>query len=179
MGDFGRFLIDCLAYIWPFRIVREWERGGYMVMGKWRREVGPGCYVVVPFFMDVHEISVAEAICGTPRLDITLKDRSTLSFSASATVQVVNVTKAVLSVDEYKETIRELLAAVLAEKLAEVDAERLAPDKRGRLMADLRRWVAEAAEPYGVDVKRVVFTSFLQNAKAHRLIIDQSSPVQW
>lgn len=179
MGDFGRFLLDCFAYIWPFRIVREWERGGFLVFGRWKKEVGPGCYFVVPFFMDVHDISIAEAICGTPRLDITLKDRSTLSFSASATVKVTDVTKAVTGVEEYKETIRELLAAVLAEKLADVDADRLAPDKRGRLLTDLRRWVQAEAEPYGVEVRNVRFTSFLQNAKAHRLIIDQTSPVEW
>lgn len=179
MGEAFAQIVEFIKMLWPLRIVRQWERAGFMVCGKWKREVGPGLYCVLPWFMDVHEISVAEAICGTPRLDITLKDRSTLSFSASATVQVVDVSKAVVGVDEYKETIRELLAAVLAERLADVDAERLAPDKRGRLMSDLRKWVADAAEPYGVEVKRVVFTSFLQNAKAHRLIIDQASPAQW
>lgn len=179
MGEAFDRLLQFIQMLWPLRLVRQWERAGFLVNGKWTKEVGPGVYWVVPWFMDVHEISVAEAICGTSRLDITLKDRSTLSFSASATVQVVDVTKAVCNVDDYKETIRELLAAVLAEKLADVDADRLLPDKRGRLMSDLRKWVAERAEPYGVEVRAVVFTSFLQNAKAHRLIIDQGSPAQW
>ncbi|HUQ70673.1 MAG TPA: SPFH domain-containing protein [Planctomycetaceae bacterium] len=165
--------------LWPIRMVQQWERGGLMVNGKWKREVGPGIYWVIPWFMHVEERSMAEAICGTPRLDITLKDRSTLSFSASATVQVVDVSKAVCTVDTYQETIRELLAAVLAEKLAEVDADRLLPENRRRLIADLKRWVQVEAEPYGVEIKAVRFTSFLQNAKAHRLIIDQTSPTEW
>jgi regulator of protease activity HflC (stomatin/prohibitin superfamily) len=179
MGELVKLLIDALQFAWPFRRVLEWERGGWMVCGHWRREVGPGVYFVIPWFIDVHEISVAEAICGTPRQDITLKDGTTLSFTASATVQVVDVSKAVCTVDEYRETVQELVAAVLAERLAEVDADRLLPDKRGRLMADLKRWVADEAKEYGVEVKRVRFTSLMQNVKAHRLIIDQGSPVPW
>lgn len=172
-------IVEFIKMCWPLRTVGPWERGGLIVCGKWKREVGPGVYWVFPYFMDVHEISVAEAICGTPRLDITLKDRSTLSFSASATVQVTDVTKAVCVVDDYKETIRELLAAVLADKLADVDADRLLPDKRGRLLADLRKWTQAEAEPYGIEVKAIRFTSLLQSVKSHRLIIDQANPAQW
>lgn len=179
MGDAFAKIVELVQMLWPIRMVLPWERGGLLVCGRWTREVGPGIYFVIPWFMNVHEISVVEAICGTPRLDITLRDKSTLSFSASATVQVVDVSKAVCTVDNYSETIRELLAAVLAERLADVDAERLAPENRRRLIADLKRWVQEAAEPYGVECKAIRFTSFLQNTRAHRLIIDQSSPVEW
>jgi regulator of protease activity HflC (stomatin/prohibitin superfamily) len=102
-----------------------------------------------------------------------------LSFAASATVRVVDVKAALNAVDNYTETVQELLGAVLADKLAEVDADRLTPQKRGRLFADLRRWVAEEAIPYGIEVKRVRFTSFITNAKAHRLIIDTQQAVNW
>lgn len=179
MGEFLRALIDAAAYIWPFRIVKPWERGGFLVCGHWWKEVGPGIYPVVPWFMDVHAISVAEAICGTGRQDITLSDGSTLSFAASATARVCNVKLAVCSVDEYQTTTQELLAAVLADKLAEVDAGRLTSEKRGRLFADLKRWVAEEAKGYGVEVSKVRFTSFVLNVKTHRLLIDQSTAPVW
>jgi regulator of protease activity HflC (stomatin/prohibitin superfamily) len=179
MGELVRLIIDCIAYVWCFRIVNEWERAGRLVCGRWVSEKGPGWYWNVPFFMEIHEVSVAEAICGTSRQDITLSDGSTLSFSATATCRVIDVRLAVCSVDDYRETTRELLASVLADKLAEVDAARLAPDKRGRLFADLKRWVADEAKGYGVEISKVRFTSFLVNTKSHRLIIDQASPVEW
>lgn len=179
MTDFLRLLLDAIAYIWPFRIVKEWERGGYLVVGRWWREVGPGIYPVVPWFTEVVEASCAEAIVGTGRQDITLSDGSTLSFAATATVGVIDVRKALVAVDSYTETMRELLSSVLADKLAEVDAARLTPEKRGRLFADLRRWVAAEAEPYGIEVRSVRFVSFITNAKAHRLLIDQQSGMEW
>lgn len=179
MGELVRLLIDVCQFLWPFRRVSEWERGGWLVCGRWKNEVGPGVYFVIPWFIDIHEVSIAEAICGTARQDITLQDGSTLSFSATATCRVVDVKQAVCSVDDYRTTTQELLASVLADKLAEVDAARLAPDKRGRLFADLKRWVAEEAKGYGVEVSKVRFTSFLVSTKTHRLIIDQGSPAQW
>lgn len=179
MTDFLRLLLDAIAYVWPLRIVKEWEQGIYLVCGRFWREVGPGIYPVLPWFTDVVETSVAEAIVGTGRQDITLADGSTLSFAATATVGVTDVRKALVAVDSYTETMRELLSSVLADKLAEVDASRLAPEKRGRLFADLRRWVAAEAEPYGIDVRSVRFVSFLTNAKAHRFLIDQQSGMEW
>ena len=179
MGDLWKALVDSIAYIWPFRLVQQWERGGYMVCGRWWKEVGPGVYPVVPWFTNVHEISIAEAICGTSRQDITLSDGTTLSFSATCTARVVNVKLAICSVDEYQTTTQELLASVLADKLAEVDAARLSFEKRGRLFADLKRWVAEEARGYGVEVSKVRFTSFVVNVKTHRLLIDQATPAVW
>lgn len=179
MTEFLRLILDAVAYVWPLRIVHQWERGGYLVLGRWWREVGPGLYPVIPWFTEVIEASIAEAIVGTGRQDITLSDGSTLSFQATATVAVVDVRLALVAVDSYTETIRELLSSVLADKLAEVDAARLSSEKRGRLFADLKRWVATEALAYGVEVRLVRFTSFLTNVKSHRFIIDQASMAEW
>lgn len=179
MSDFLRILLDSIEYLWPLRRVEEWERGGYYVLGRWWREVKPGIYFVVPWFSDIKTASFAEAIVGTGRQDITLSDGSMLSFSATATVRVVDLKAALNAVDEYTETMRESLASVLADKLAEVDAARLTPEKRGRLFADLRRWVAEEAIGYGIEVRKVRFTSFITNAKAHRLIVDTTEAGRW
>jgi regulator of protease activity HflC (stomatin/prohibitin superfamily) len=179
MSDFLRLFFDAIAYIWPFRIIKHWERGGYLVFGRWKKELGPGLYPVVPWFTEVIEHSVAEAIVGTGRQDITLSDGSTLSFSATATVGVSDIKLALTAVDSVSETTQELLASVLADKLAEVDASRLTPEKRGRLCADLKRWVATEAALYGIEVRTVRFTSFLLNTRAHRLIIDQQQVANW
>ena len=179
MSEFLRLLLDSIAYLWPFRMVKEWQRGGYYWFGRYRREVGPGVWPVVPWFSEVHEVDVCEAIVGTARQDITMKDGTMCSFTASATVRVVDVRLALNAVDQYRETAQEAVAAVLAERLAQVESERLDPERRGRLFGDLRRWVAEELAPYGIEVTKLRFTSFIVNAKAHRLIVDQGTPAPW
>lgn len=179
MSEFLRVLLEFIEFLWPLRRVEQWEMGGYYIFGRWYKPVGPGIWPIIPWFFDVKTVSVAEAIVGTGRQDITLSDKSMLSFAATATVQVKDTYAALNLVDAYHETMQELLASVLAERLAEVDAARLEPEKRGRLFADLKRWVGEEASQYGIEVKKVRFTSFIINARAHRLIIDQNQIASW
>jgi regulator of protease activity HflC (stomatin/prohibitin superfamily) len=179
MTDLLRLLLDAIAYIWPFRIVYQYQRGCYYVLGRFWREIGPGLYPVIPWFTAVNEADVVEAIITTPRQDITLKDGSMLSFAASATLRVVNVRAALNEVDQYRETAQEAVAAVLAERLSQVDTERLEPDKRNRLLADLKKWVADEITPYGIEVSKLRFTSFIVNARAYRFIVDQANTAAW
>lgn len=172
MADFLRLLLDSIAYLWPLRVVKQWERAGYYAFGRWQREVGPGVWPVVPWFCEVYEVSVAEEIVNTPKQDVTLSDGTLLVFSASATIAVVDVKAALNAVQEYDKTAAEAVEAVLAERLAQVNAERLAWESRGRLFADLRRWVQDELTPYGVELRKLRFRSFVVRAKAHRLIVD-------
>lgn len=179
MGDFVRLLIDALAYVWPFRLVHTWERAGYLVFGKWRKEIGPGIYPVVPWFCDVHSVSIAESPCGTDRLDVTLSDGTLASFQAVAMARVVDVRKAVCDVEHFATSTEQILAAVTADRLGEIDAKRLEPDKRGRLLTSLTGWVNKETEVFGVAVREVRFTSIVLNLRAHRLLVDQSHPATW
>lgn len=172
-------LVQIVTLLWPIRIVEESERAGRFYCGHWWKEVGPGWYWNVPFFMDVKPLSIAKGIVATPRLDIPLSDGNRLTFSVSSTCRVVDVKLALLAMDDYKETTVELLSAVVADKLMDVDAERVKnPEKRGRLFADLKRWVQEEATEYGLEMTRVRFTSLIVDAPAMRLLGEQAAS-QW
>jgi regulator of protease activity HflC (stomatin/prohibitin superfamily) len=179
MGELVRLIIDCIAYVWPFRKISEWEQGCYYVCGRYWKTLGRGVYPVVPWFFDVIEVSMVPAIIGTGRQDLTLKDGRTLSFSATAWARVTDAAKATNGVDDYRETTQELLTSVLADKLVTVDVERLETEKRGRLLSDLQSWAAKEAEPFGIDISKVRFTSFILGARTYRVVTDQSAIVQW
>lgn len=178
-ADWLQPLVELVAFLWPGRLVKQWQRGARYRFGRYIREVGPGIYWVVPWFTEVTEVDVCEAIIGTDRLDVTLSDGSLLSFTATAVVQVVDVRAALNDVEQYRETAKEALAAVLADRLAAVDAARLEHGSRKRLLTDLLRWVADELQPYGIAVRKVRFTSFILNARAHRLITEQQTKGDW
>jgi regulator of protease activity HflC (stomatin/prohibitin superfamily) len=125
---------------------------------------------VIPWFTDIHEVSVVPAIVQTPRTDITLADGTPVSFSASAWVQVTDVNLAVNSVDNFQQSTVELITAVCAERLAQIDADRLAPEKRTRFLSDLKRWCNEEANPFGIEVQKLRFASFVMKVKTIRLL---------
>lgn len=179
MGDFLTTLGQWVKDLWPFRTVAPWERAGLIVFGKWRRELGPGTYPVVPWFMDVHNVSIAKAIIGTGRQDITLMNGEQLSFSATATARVIDVKRAVTTVDDYEETSIELLGSVLADKLSDVESERIEPASRRRLLSDLTRWANAEANEYGLELSKVRFTNFTRKAPVVRLLMDQIQRSKW
>ncbi len=179
MGEFLRVFLDSIAYLWPFARVSPWERGLYVVCGRWTFEVGPGIYPVCPWFTTVYETSVVPGLVTTPRQDITLNDGTSLTFAATANVQVTDMTAAYMGVDSYRASTQETISAVLAEKLAEVAAARVTADKRGRLLADLLRWVNAETTAYGVTVEKLRFTTFVVGARTFRLLQEAGQPAAW
>jgi hypothetical protein len=170
MGDLLGRLFEALAYIWPFRIVWQYELGGRYLFGRFRKVVGPGIYCVVPYFMEVKSFSCAPEIISTRRLDITLQDGRHLTYQASAQVQMVDFNKAINGVDSYTETTREVLEAVVSDKMADIEPSRLEPAGRRRLLSDLTRWVNEGTSVFGIESRRVRFTTFVLNARPFRLL---------
>jgi hypothetical protein len=179
IGDIFRLIVDVIQFAWPFRIVRQWELGGYYWFGRFCHTVGPGVYPIVWWFSEVREISVVPAIVRTARLDITLSDGSSLTFAASAWARVTDYDRAVNSVDNYTETTEELMAAVLAEQLAVIDAVRVEPEKRKGLIKTLTKAINEESTQFGVEVTQLRFTTFVTKARTYRLLQDSQAQPSW
>jgi regulator of protease activity HflC (stomatin/prohibitin superfamily) len=182
MGDFLRVLLDSISYLWPFAIVNQYERGVYYVLGR-RVEVprwygGPDCrpgrlWVKVPFFTELRTIIVVRNTLVTPLQTITCQDGGTLTFSASAQVEVDDADAAYNKVSAWEETTTEDIAAALAEKLAETPAARLEPGGRGRLVGALRQSLQAQVGQYGVRIVALRFNNFVRNVRVYRLFNDQ------
>lgn len=179
MTGFLEVLSQWVGELWPFRRVKLYERALYTVCGRWQWEVGPGVYAVVPWFCEVDAEPISKGIVGTPRIDITLKDGRLLSCTASATVRISDLRRAVNNVDAFMESAQELLQAVVADKLSDVEATRLEPEGRRRLVGDLRRWVNEEAAEFGIEFEKLRFTTFILNPKPFRLLSDNAAVAQW
>jgi regulator of protease activity HflC (stomatin/prohibitin superfamily) len=179
VGELLQLALNSIEFLWPIRRVQPWERGLYIVCGRWVREVGPGIYLMLPWFIEVRSESTVLALISTPRQDITLTDGKMLTFATTSNVRITDLRKAYLEVEAYHQTAQENIAAVLAEKLAEVDAARVTADKRGRLLSDLKKWVNAETDIYGVTVERLRFTTFVVNAKTFRLLQESGAVAPW
>ncbi len=177
MGDLLRVLLDSIAYVWPLKRCNLWERALYIACGRWKFEVGPGLYLVPPFFCELHALSMAWDVQHLARHDITTRDGRGLSFEAVATMRISNLQKALLLVHDYERSTEEMVGSLLAEKLAEIEPERLLPDRRSRLVNSLVGWVQDEAAAFGVEVSRIRFSSFVLNARTVRLLVDHGASV--
>lgn len=180
ISEIIQLIVSVIEFIWPFHIVEQWEKGRFYCFGRcYFGELGPGLYPILPWFTRIINVDVVPSIIGTGRQDITLRDDRTLSFAATATVKVIDVDLALNSVDQYKETTRELMASFLAQELAEADADRLTPDKRPRLFTTLEQRLAKETAKFGVELTNLRFTSFVIDARTYRLLTDSAGAPRW
>jgi regulator of protease activity HflC (stomatin/prohibitin superfamily) len=176
LSDLLQTIVGIAQYLWPFREVQHWERGAYMFFGRVFAVVGPGRWPVVPYFMDVIAVTTVPAIISTPLQTITLSDgHSTLTYSASALVRVIDVRAALVNIDSYEQTSQELLAAELAKELADADADRLTSDKRGRLITTIKNRISSETEKFGVVCEGLFFTNYAINLRTYRLLVDNAT----
>lgn len=169
-------LIDIASSLVPVRYVRQWERGLYLVCGRYWRTVGPGPKLVLPGVCEVVRVPVVPEVYASPLQTVTLRDNSTLTFSASATVVVTDAAKAYLELGHYTETVQELVAAMLAEGLADADPERFDParGKRDRLLNEQREEINGELARYGLQVVTLRLNNFVRGVRTVRLLLDRA-----
>lgn len=166
-------LLTVIEYIWPMRRVEQWERGAYYIWGRYVGSVGPGIWPIVPFFMDVKSSSVVWGVVSTPLLTVTARDmKTTITYSAAATLRIAEIGLAYNAVDNVGETMRELLSALTADKLATVPVEKLDGEKRKDLLKSLTALLNRELAFCGLEVQAVRFTNFVINMRSFRLMTD-------
>lgn len=170
MLNFIQSLIEVFKYLWPFRIVEQWERGVLYVRGRhWARwparrgdrTFGPGVYLLVPYFMTMRTCGVVPFVVTTPLLQIEVGGKP-LTFSATATMQIYDAAAAWNNIDSVLDTVVEILAAVTAEWLP------LTTD-RGRLRDLVNKELARLQS--GTRVLALRFTNYA-SVRPYRLLMD-------
>lgn len=174
MTDFLRLVVECAAYLWPFRLVHQWERGCAYRLGRFVKVVEPGVYPVVPFFMDVKEMSVVYQEIDLPMQSVAVQPEGVLTFSANVGITIHDAGLAFNAIDDYQNTVRKSCAGHLAEALSTVEGDRLNVEARGRLLAALRKTLNTELGKYGITVEQIRFTDFVPNAPVGRLFNDQT-----
>lgn len=174
MSDLIRELAAWLRELWPIRFVSQWEAGVVTFCGRVVGVAGPGLKCYFPKLYELHYVSVAEWPALTRRHDITLRDGSVLSFSATATFRVVDPVAAFCRLDHYKSSIELAIARVLSDELAECDPARFDPKflKRRNLIEELRRALNDDCGRYGIEVVDLGLTDFLRDVRTVRLLTD-------
>lgn len=174
MGEILKLLNDIFQMIWPFRVVHSWEMGLYFIFGRFQFLCAPGLKFVIPFFTDVHTVTMVPRSEKTPVNSITLKDGRTLTYQCCLRLQVVDAAKAYCEVDNWKETSIEVADGLLSELLTESDPKRFDPafKKRENLRKELCEEVNAQTLKFGVQMIDVSFTQFVVGARVIRLLGD-------
>ena len=168
------FLIVVVVLIlFPFtiKIVKQYERGVLLRFGRLVGVRNPGFNVIMPFVDRMTKVSLRIVPFVLEPQEVITKDNVTVRVDAVVYFMVIDPTKAVINVEDYREAIIQLALTTLRSVLGQSELDELLAH-RDQINLRLRQIIDEQSEePWGiratlVEVKDVLLPESMQRAMA-------------
>ena len=154
-------------------ILREYERAVTFWLGKLAPEPkGPGIVFVFWPFETMERISLRTEVFDVPPQDVITRDNVSVKVNAVLYFRVVDPSRAVVEVEDYKFATSQLAQTTLRSVLGQADLDELLSE-RERLNERLQEIVDAQTDPWGikvsaVEVKHVDLPQEMQRAMARQ-----------
>jgi regulator of protease activity HflC (stomatin/prohibitin superfamily) len=151
-------LVVLIVLIWLFNclnIMREYERAVVFRLGRvLRREKGPGLVLIFWPIDKIVKVSLRVVTWDVPPQDVITRDNVSLKVNAVVYFRVVNATKAVIEVENFRYAVEQAAQTGLRSVLGEVELDDLLA-QREKLNARIATILDEHTEAWGVKVTQV------------------------
>ena len=154
------------------KIVREYERGVILRLGRLVGARGPGLIFVIPFIEQMIRMDLRTKTHDVPSQDVITRDNVSVKVSAVLYFRVVDPAKAVIDVQDYYLATSQLAQTTLRSVCGQVPLDSLLAD-RDRLNEQLQEIIDTSTEPWGikvmlVEIKHIDLPSDMQRAMARQ-----------
>ncbi len=147
-----------VAVIWLFNclnILREYERAVVFRLGRvLRKEKGPGLVLIFWPIDKIVKVSLRVVTWDVPPQDVITRDNVSLKVNAVVYFRVINATKAIIEVENFRYAVEQAAQTSLRSVLGEVELDDLLA-QREKLNARLQTIIDEHTEPWGIKVTQV------------------------
>ncbi len=168
-------IVFVLATILGFaiRIVKQYEQGVVLRFGKLVGARQPGLNLIIPFVDRMIKASFRVVTVVLEPQEVITKDNVTIKVNAVLYFKIVDVTKAVIQVEDYKMATIQLALTTLRSVLGQSELDELLAH-RDQINLRLREIIDEQTEePWGVratlvEIKDVLLPESMQRAMARQ-----------
>src|SRR4030042_1944153 len=136
------------------KIVKEWERGVILRLGRLVGAKGPGFFLIIPFFDRMTKGDPRVVTLDVPRQDVITKDNVTVGVDAVIYFRVVDPEAAIVKVLDYIRATSLISQTTLRNVLGQSELDELLT-QREKLNQMLQKIIDEQTEPWGVKVSTV------------------------
>ena len=170
-------IVVLLFFATAIKILREWERGVILRLGKFQAVRGPGIIFVIPLLERMYRINTRVVTVDVPPQDVITKDNVTLSVNAVVFFRVLNPKEAVVNVEDFYAATYQKAQTVLRNVLGQSELDELlsARDEihmrlQAILDAETDQWgiKVDAVEIKHVDLPQTMQRSMARQAEAER-----------
>ena len=156
------------------RIIRPYEQGIYMRLGKFIRILNSGFNYVTPLISEVVKLDLRTQVLDVPRQEVITKDNSPTNVDAIIYSKVIDPKKAFFEVQNYRSATVYLAQTTLRSIIGDMELDEILSN-RERINVHLRDVLDEATDKWGVKVENVEIREVDPAPKVKNAMEEQTS----
>jgi regulator of protease activity HflC (stomatin/prohibitin superfamily) len=165
-------IVVLLFFASAIKILREWERGVILRLGKFQAVRGPGITFVIPLLERMYRINTRIVTVDVPPQDVITKDNVTLSVNAVVFFRVLHPKEAVVNVEDFYAATYQKAQTVLRNVLGQSELDELLA-ARDEIHMRLQAILDTETDQWGikvdaVEIKHVDLPQTMQRAMARQ-----------
>ncbi|MCC6027118.1 MAG: slipin family protein [Archaeoglobus sp.] len=150
----GILLILLIFFISSIRIVKEYERGVIFRLGRLVGAKGPGLFFILPLADSMVKVDLRTVTYDVPPQEVVTKDNVTVKVNAVVYYRVVDPTKAVTEVYDYKYATAQIAQTTLRSIIGQAELDEVLSE-RDKLNIKIQQIIDEATSSWGIKVTAV------------------------
>lgn len=156
IGGFGIFIIVAVVILIlaSIKIVKQYERGIMLTLGRFTGIREPGLRLVVPVIQQLTKVDVRSTPVDVPKQEVITRDNVTVNVDAVVYLRVVDPVKAILETTDYLYATTQFAQAALRDVTGNVDMDDLL-GKREEISQQIKKIVDAQTDQWGIDVETV------------------------
>jgi regulator of protease activity HflC (stomatin/prohibitin superfamily) len=164
------FIILILSSI---KTIKNGEEGLVIVLGNYKRKLGPGRHFVPPIISNVVKVNTLPIKISIPSDEFISSDKSVLKAGAEAVIKVVDTEKSFFEIIDYQDSTKKVINATLRAVVSDF-AYKDVLSKKYQIETKLKSKVNKSIKIWGVHVEEVhlVNTELVAKGKKGQEFVD-------
>ena len=165
-------IIVALLIVGGIKILREYERGVVLRLGRLVGARGPGVIYIIPLIEQMYRIDLRTITLDVPSQDVITRDNVSVKVSAVLYFRVIDPSLAVVEVQNFLYATSQLAQTTLRSVCGQAQLDELLTE-RERLNEKLQEIIDTNTEPWGikvmlVEIKHIDLPADMQRAMARQ-----------
>ncbi len=150
----GLFVLLVIVLPSVVRIIKEYERGVILRLGRYNRVVTPGIQFLIPFVDQMYRVDLRVVTMDVPKQEMMTSDNVPVTVDAVVYFRVVGAEEAILKIENYVRATALIAQTTLRSTVGQHMLDELLSE-REKVNDKLQTVIDEATEPWGVKVTNV------------------------
>jgi regulator of protease activity HflC (stomatin/prohibitin superfamily) len=136
------------------KIVKEFERGVILRLGRLKGAKGPGIFFIIPMIDRMYKIDLRTRVLDVPVQEVMTRDNVPVRVNAVVYLRVMDASKSIIQVENFIAATSQNSQTTLRSIIGQATLDELLSE-RDKLNRNLQKIIDEATDPWGVKVSAV------------------------